>query len=128
MPDINHMTTSDAATARDAAANKPLASWTQSKTIGTAKAAHKRFERMENEVQQALAVMEKKLANMKLLPTNETPKVQKSVEHIRSQRIWMTSARSWRTNKRHQHHILHSLTQGPQRKNEGQEIWTVCMQ
>jgi hypothetical protein len=41
------------------AQNAPPSARTRSKTMGIAKAANKRFARMENEVQQMLAVMDK---------------------------------------------------------------------
>jgi hypothetical protein len=53
-----------AATAQDAALNAPLSSRTQSNTMGTAKAIHKRFTRMENKVHQALEVMDKETGKL----------------------------------------------------------------
>ena len=53
-----------AAIAQNAAMNAPLALRTRSKTIGTAKAAYRQFTRMENEVQQALAVMNKETGKL----------------------------------------------------------------
>jgi hypothetical protein len=97
-----------AAIAKNAALNAPLASRTRSKTIGTTSAVHKRFTHMENEVHRALEVMDKdtgKLLNYCQLLRH--PKIQKSVEHIGRKQIWSISARSWRTNQRIKHHILH---------------------
>jgi len=74
---------------------------------------------MENEVQQALAVMDKetvKLLNYRQLMQH--PKYKKGMEHIHSQQIWTTSARIGRSNQRHQHHILHSPTQSTTQKSE----------
>ena len=45
--------------AQDAIMNAPLETQSQSKTMGTANAAHRQFTRMENKLQQALAVMDK---------------------------------------------------------------------
>jgi hypothetical protein len=42
----------------------PPASRTRLKTIGASNAAHRRFDRMENEVQQALAVMDREACKL----------------------------------------------------------------
>ena len=76
--------------------------------MGTANTIHKQFTRMENKVHKVLAVMDKdtgKLLNYRQLLRH--PKYKKSVEHIGHKQIRLTSARSWRTNQRNKHQILH---------------------
>ena len=109
--------------------NAPLASQTQSKTMGTANAAHRQFIRMENEVQQALAVMDKetgKLLNYRQLMRH--PKYKESVGNIGIKRIWTTSTRSWWSNQGHHHHDLHPPAQSTKFTNKGRNVWAICMQ
>jgi hypothetical protein len=73
-----------AAIACNADLKAPLSSRTQSKTMGTANAIHKRFARMKNEVHRALAVMDRdtgKLLNYRQL-----------LRHPKCKRAWSTLA------------------------------------
>ena len=72
-----------AAKAQDAIMNAPLATQTQSKTIGTANAAHRQFTRMENKIQQAMAVMDKEIC--KLLNYCQL------MRHPKYENVWSTS-------------------------------------
>ena len=83
---------------------------------------------MENEVQQALAVMDKETG--KLLTYCQL------MRHTKYKKVWGTSAAKKIGQltqgvggqiKGTTHNIVHPSTQGPPKQNEGRNIWTVCM-
>ncbi len=94
-----------------------------------ANAVTQRFKRMENKVQQALAVMKKdtgRLLNYQKL-INLQPKIQESVESVGSKQIWSLSTGCWQLHQRNKHDQIYPQARSTKEQIEGHNIQSVCL-